>query len=174
MRRFVFGLMAFSLAIFMGPTAYASEKVIEFKIGTVAPLKAPTFQSFQVFKAYVEAMSEGRLKVSIHGAGKLGDERALAEGVQLGALEMACVTTSVLGNFVPEISVLDIPFFFPSREATYKVLDGPVAKPIWETFKNYGFIATGFFGEVGARDFGNTKRTIMKPEDFKGAQFPGP
>ena len=171
MKRFTVGLLALLTAMFMGAGANASDEVVEFKIGTVAPLKAPNFQSFKVFKAYVEAMSDGKLKVSIHGAGKLGGERELAEGVQLGSLEMACVTTSVLGNFVPEVNVLDVPFFFPSREITYQVLDGPVVKPIWEAFKDYGFVATGFYGEVGARDFGNTKHPITKPEDFKGLKF---
>jgi tripartite ATP-independent transporter DctP family solute receptor len=124
-----------------------------------------------VFKAYVEAMSDRKIKVSIHGAGKLGGERALAEGVQLGTLEMAAITSSVLGNFIPEANVLEVPFFFPSRDAAYKVLDGPAAKPIWNVFEKYGFKATGFYAEVGARDFANTKRPIAKPEDFKGLKF---
>lgn len=171
MKRIMAGLLALLFALLMGSGAYASDDVIEFKIGTVAPIKAPTFQAFKVFKAYVEAMSDGKLKVSIHGAGKLGGERGMAEGVQLGTLEMACITTAVLGNFVPEINVLDIPFFFPNRQVTYQVLSSPEVEPIWEIFKDYGFVATGFYGEVGARDFGNTKHPITKPEDFEGLKF---
>lgn len=171
MKKILAGFLALCLVLILAPAAGADDDVIKFKIGTVAPLKAPNFLSFKVFKAYVEAMSDGKLRVSIHGAGKLGGERAMAEGTQLGTLEMSCVTSSVLGNFVPEANVLGIPFFFPSREVFYEVLDGPATKPIWEAFKKYGFVATGYHGEVGARDFGNTKHPITKPEDFKGLKF---
>ena len=148
-----------------------SAEPLRFKMVTTASIQHPTFKALESFKEYVEKESQGRLEVSLHGAGKLGGEREMAEGIQLGIVEMGCITTAVLGNFVPEINILEIPFLFPSREVMYTVLDGPAGKNVWDCLNEHGFFATGFYGEVGGRDFTNSRRPIRAPNDFKGLKF---
>ena len=149
----------------------AEDNKIKFKMVTTASIQHPTFKTLKAFKEYVETKSNGALEVSLHGAGKLGGEREMAEGIQLGIIEMGCITSAVLGNFVPELNVLEIPFLFPSRQVMYEVIDGPAGKKVWECLKDYGFVGTGFYGEVGGRDFTNSQKAIRTPDDFKGLKF---
>lgn len=71
-------------------------------------------------------------------------------------------------NFVPEASILDMPFIFPDRATAYRTLDDEeLQKKIFSYFPKKGFIAIGWT-ENEIRDFSNTKRPIRTPEDIKG------
>ncbi len=168
-------LLAIFVCFFFTPSSGAAHiddlEPLRFKMVTTASLQHPTFKALKSFEEYVETESHGKLEVSLHGAGKLGGEREMAEGIQLGIIEMGCITSAVLGNFAPELNVLEIPFLFPSREVMYEVVDGPAGKRVWACLQDYGFVGTGFYGEVGGRDFTNSKRPIYSPNDFSGLKF---
>ncbi len=157
------GLIAFIITGFTLPAL--ADKV---KFGHVAPPFHGQAKGVDAFAAYVKEKTKGKIDIATFPAGQLGGERSMAEQVQSGTLQIAALTTAVLQNFVPQCSVLDMPFIFPDRKTAYATLDDTeVQEKIFSYFPKKGFIAIGWT-ENEIRDFTNTKRPVRTPEDIKG------
>lgn len=161
--RLTCGLMA--LLVISGGSAVAEPNV---KFGHVAPPFHGQSKGIDAFAAYVKEKSGGSIDIATFPAGQLGGELSLAEQVQAGTLQIASVTTAVMQNFVPEASILDMPFIFPNRVTAYATLDDPeVQEKFFSYFPAKGFVAIGWT-ENEIRDFTNNKRPVRTPEDIKG------
>jgi tripartite ATP-independent transporter DctP family solute receptor len=123
-----------------------------------------------VFAKEIKARSGGRIDVQVFGAGALGGERDLVEGVKNGFIQ-AGLASGVMANFYPNAMVTDIPYLFPSNEVADKVLDGPFGQKLAEDFH----AATGMhnlcFGEVGFRHFSTGKTAVHSPKDLNGLKI---
>lgn len=162
-RRLTCGLMALALVAFGAVTSQAN-----VKFGHVAPPFHGQAKGADAFAAYVKEKTEGRIDIATFPSGQLGGERSLAEQVQGGTLQIATVTTAVMQNFVPEASIMDMPFIFPDRATAYRTLDDEeLQKKFFSYFPAKGFIAIGWT-ENEIRDFSNTKHPVRTPEDIKG------
>ena len=63
------------------------------------------------FQEKLEELAGDRFEVTIYPSAQLGGEREMAEGVKIGSIELAIVTTDgALPSFVPETQVLAIPY----------------------------------------------------------------
>ncbi|MEN9670421.1 MAG: hypothetical protein RL018_698, partial [Pseudomonadota bacterium] len=58
----------------------------------------------------VEKGTQGRYKCQQFPNSALGGEREMIEAVQLGTLDFVNTSTGPVGNFVPEVKIVDIPF----------------------------------------------------------------
>jgi tripartite ATP-independent transporter DctP family solute receptor len=122
------------------------------------------------FKGLVEQRTHGQVKIEIYPNGSLGDERTVIEGMQYGTVGMGVCTTGPVANFLPEISVFEMPFLFSSPRQAYKVLDGPVGKKVLAKLDGLNLKGLAF-AERGFRDLTNSKRPVLKPEDIKGLKI---
>src|SRR5690606_21381748 len=113
----------------------------------------------------VSEATDGRVEFDIFGGGQLGGERDLTEQIQLGTLDMGLITSGPIGNFVPELSVLEMPFIFRDVDHVYKTLDGDVGEELLAKLEDAGFIGLGFW-ENGFRHLTNNKKEIRQPEDM--------
>lgn len=122
------------------------------------------------FAKEVKAKSNGKIDVQIFGAGALGGERDLVEGVKNGFIQ-AGLASGVVANFYPSAMVTDIPYLFPSNEVADQVMDGPFGQKLSEGFT----AATGMhnlcFGEVGFRHFSTGKTPVHSPKDLNGLKI---
>jgi TRAP-type transport system periplasmic protein len=100
----------------------------------------------------------------------LGGEREMAEGVQIGTIDAVNLTTGALGNFVPEIRVLDLPFLFRDYEHARKTLDGAIGQELLGKFTPRGLVALAWT-ENGFRHMTNSKRPITTPADAAGLKL---
>lgn len=161
--RFACSLLALTV-VSLGATA----SIANVKFGHVAPPFHGQSKGVDAFAAFVKDKTEGRIDIATFPSGQLGGERSLAEQVQGGTLQMAAVTTAVMQNFVPQASILDMPFIFPDRATAYRTLDDEeLQEKFFSYFPKKGFIAIGWT-ENEIRDFTNNKRPIRTPEDIKG------
>lgn len=60
----------------------------------------PTHVAMKRQADIVDERSDGRMEIKIAPDRQLGEERAMVEGLQLGTLDMAVVSTGPLGGFV--------------------------------------------------------------------------
>ena len=88
-----------------GPREYT------IKVGHTLQEDTPAHKAWLLFEEQVEANSEGRIAVELYPNSSLGTERVMFEACQMGTLEVAYGTTSVLANFDKNMEVLDLPFF---------------------------------------------------------------
>jgi tripartite ATP-independent transporter DctP family solute receptor len=118
----------------------------------------------------VEKGTQGRYKCQQFPNSALGGEREMIEAVQLGTLDLVNTSTGPVGNFVPEVKIVDIPFLFRDYDHARKVMDGPIGQEILTKFPSKGLVALSWT-ENGFRHMTNNKRAIIKPEDASGLKM---
>ncbi len=123
-----------------------------------------------VFCDEVEKGTQGRYKCLQFPSSALGGEREQIEAVQLGTQDLVNTSTGPVGNFVPEVKIVDIPFLFRDYDHARKVMDGPIGQDILTKFPSKGIIALGWT-ENGFRHMTNSKRDIVKPSDAAGLKM---
>lgn len=121
--------------------------------------------------AFVEAMADNEdFVIEQFPNSALGGEREVIEGLQLGTVDVALVSTGAILNFVPETGVFDIPFLFRDLEHARNVLDSDIGAGMLEEFPKHGLVALAW-GEQGFRHLTNSKRAVETPEDIKGLKI---
>lgn len=142
-----------------------SDDVIIIQVGHIAPDDHSYTKGIELFAEAVEEESDGRVQFEIFGNGQLGGEREIVEQVQLGSLDMTVVTGGILGSFVPEMSVLEMPFLFEDVEHAYEALDGEVGEELMQIIDEAGFKSLGIW-ENGMRHIINNKHAVHSPDDM--------
>lgn len=123
------------------------------------------------FAEEVAKLTNGKVKVDVFANSQLGNERAMAEGVIIGTLDMAVVGTgTVLPVWVPEIGVLDAPFIYRDYDHFYAVQDGAVGAELKAKLEAKGMKHIGW-ADIGPRSMTNSKRPITKPADLVGLKM---
>ena len=124
----------------------------------------------EAFAREIKAKSGGRIEVQVFGAGALGGEKDLVEGVKNGFIQ-AGFASGVMANYFPAAMVTDIPYLFPNDDTADKVMDGPFGQKLAADFN----AATGMhnlcFGEVGFRHFSTGKTPVHAPKDLAGLKI---
>jgi tripartite ATP-independent transporter DctP family solute receptor len=123
-----------------------------------------------VFCDEVEKGTQGRYKCQQFPNSALGGEREMIEAVQLGTLDLVNTSTGPVGNFVPEVKIVDIPFLFRDYDHARHVLDGPIGQDLLGKFPSKGLVALAWT-ENGFRHMTNNKHPIVKPEDASGLKM---
>ncbi len=122
------------------------------------------------FIAKLGELSDGAFTGSQAPAGQLGGERDMIEGVQIGSLDVVITSTGPLGNFVPEVYALDLPFLFRDYDHARKVLDGAIGKELLEKINDNDLVGLAW-SENGFRHITNSKRAVRTPADLKGLKL---
>ena len=114
-------------AIALAATGAAAQETYVLRYGHVGPATDISDDHIPglFLESYLESRSNGRIEVEIYPAGQLGNFRDMMEAVQLGALELTHTSVAGLVPFVPELSVVDIPYLFPGDRAAERVMQGP-------------------------------------------------
>ncbi len=124
----------------------------------------------QVFRAELAKQTNNQLTVDIFPAMQLGGAKENVDAVRSGSLFMTWVGAAFLSRIVPELEAVSLPFLFPSRDAAFKVIDGPVGQLLDQKLADKGFISLGWM-ELGSRHVTNSKRPIKSAADLKGLKI---
>ena len=152
----------------LGCMAAQSQTIL--KIGYATNRESHYGVGSTVFCDEVEKGTQGRYKCQHFASSALGGEREQIEAVQLGTQDLVNTSTGPLGNFVPEVKIVDIPFLFRDYDHARKVMDGPIGQEILSKFPSKGIIALAWT-ENGFRHMTNSKRDIVKPSDAAGLKM---
>lgn len=144
--------------------------VIKIKVGHISPDDQAYAIGFKEYADAVEEATNGKVQFEIFGNGTLGGERELLEGVQVGTLDMSLITTGVVTNFVPEVSVIEFPFLFRDLEHTYKTLDGEIGQELLDKMSESNLKGIAFW-ENGERYISNRKGPVKEVADLKGLKM---
>lgn len=139
----------------------------EISLAVVTKPGSAQYICAELFQKFVEQRSDGKLTVTFHHSASLGSETDILQQVQLGAINMAIVTTGPLDSFIPTFAVLDYPFLFRNAAQADAVLDGPVGGALLEDLQAAGFKGL-HFSENGFRHLTTGKRAVTTPDDVQG------
>ncbi len=125
-----------------------------------------------VFKSYVESMSNGRIKVKLFPGGVLGKERENFVNVQNNVIQGTLSSVGGIAQFYPPIAVVDIPFAFANNAVAWEVYDGWFGDKIRaDIYAKTGVRCLATTETGGFFAFTNSKRAVHSPKDMKGLKF---
>ena len=81
----------------------AGERVTILKAALSQNPSEPQVRAVELFADLVSEGTEGRIRVQIYPNNQLGNQRDVVEGLQMGSVELANIS-SVMASFVPEIT----------------------------------------------------------------------
>jgi TRAP-type C4-dicarboxylate transport system substrate-binding protein len=160
-----FRLAALAMTCGIG-LAQAQTTPVELKFASSAPPTSPWAKQIDRMAASVAEETKGAVKITPFYGSQLGSENDAIAQISRGRLDMGSFTANSVALQVPEIALLQLPFFFDSQVQRDCVLDNHVQKHTVEALakKNLVFIA---WGEVGSIHLPG-KKAYATPADVKG------
>ena len=157
-----------ALAALLAATGAQAQTVL--KIGYATAQNSHYGVGSTVFCEEMEKGTQGRYKCQQFPNSALGGEREQIEAVQLGTQDIVNTSTGPLGNFVPEVKIVDIPFLFRDYDHARKVMDGPIGQDLQKKMEAKGLINLAWT-ENGFRHMTNSKRAINQATDANGLKM---
>ncbi len=142
----------------------------EVKLGYALAVNSHYGAAANAWADSVEKATNNAFAIKHFPSSALGGERELIEGLQLGTVEAAIVSTGALSNFVSDVGIDDIPFLFRDTQHARAVLDGKFGQDLLAKFQQRGLVALAW-GEQGFRHLTNNKVSVQNVADLKGLKI---
>jgi len=143
----MYKLMRFYLCFLLVLSPLFGQKSYIIKMATVAPEGSSWIKEMRNFQKEINELTNGQISFKVYCNAVQGGEKDVLRKMKLGQLDSGTFTGVGLGNIVPEVRILDLPFLFRnSAEVDY------VYTNLFDEFQQR-FIEKGFFlvgwAEVG-------------------------
>ncbi|WP_160357455.1 DctP family TRAP transporter solute-binding subunit [Bordetella sp. 02P26C-1] len=154
------------------PAAHAqSKKELKISHSAAGDLSSEHHLAAWAFKNYLADNSD-TVSARIYPSSALGDERAVFEGMQLGAgASCAVAGTAILNNFSKRVGVIDLPFLWKGYDHMNRTLDGKVGQAIAADLEKSGIKVLAWTNNWGARNVVTAKKTVNTADDLKGLKI---
>ena len=162
------GGAAASLAIAV-PAARAQQTKI-LKLGIVGHRDTPEGVGLQAMMEKIRTDTDGRITIDLYPSGALGGEREMLEGLQVGSVDLAYVTTTALARLVPDMQIFDIPFLFRDVAHAAAVLEGPIGAEYLAKMSSRSLRGLAI-GGLGFRQLTNNLHPVAEVADLKGLKI---
>ncbi|MGD9757785.1 MAG: TRAP transporter substrate-binding protein [Comamonas sp.] len=153
---------------FVTPSRAAAAK--ELRLGVITPAGHSWNRAAVQFGEALAKETNGRLKVTVFHSGQLGNESAMMQQLQSGALDMGWIQAAELGTRVPSVASINAPYLVRSTAAVAKLVKTPAALKLLDVLpRETGCIGLGW-GITGMRVVFSNKE-IKTPNDLKGMKL---
>lgn len=116
------------------------------------PEDYPTTQAALAFAQLVEQQTGGRVKVVVYSGGELGAEQSVIQQMQFGGIDFARVSLSPLAGYIPELSILQLPYLYKDADQMWRVLDGSIGDEFLGMLDQMDLVGLSWF-DAGGRSF---------------------
>jgi len=141
------------------------------KAADVHPPGYPTVVAVENMGKKLEAATNGRIKFQMFPGSVLGDEKAMIEQTQVGAINVLRTSLGPVGPVVPEVNVFNMPFVFRDIGHMRAVIDGPIGQELLDKISASSARLVGLAWMDGGSRSLYTKKPVRKPEDLKGQKI---
>ena len=168
--KLVASLLAFAAAI-AGVGAHAQPPApIVIKFSHVVAADTPKGKAAERFKQLAEKATGGRVRIDVYPNSQLYKDKEELEALQLGAVQMLAPSLAKFGPLgVREFEVFDLPYIFPTKEALYRVTEGPIGHRLLKKLETKGITGLAFWHN-GFKVM-SANRPLRTPADFKGLKM---
>ncbi|MEJ1420934.1 MAG: DctP family TRAP transporter solute-binding subunit [Candidatus Sedimenticola sp. (ex Thyasira tokunagai)] len=147
----------------------AALPIYDLRFGHNIPATSALHLASVRFAETVKEKTRGKVRVTVYPAQQLGNDHQMVEMARAGELDIILTPTAKMSVPVPAIQYADLPFYFPTPEDLYEMLDGEPGQMLLDKLRNIGLIGVTFW-ENGFKHFtGN--RPLQSPEDFAGLKI---
>lgn len=148
----------------------SAEQKMVLRYAENQPQDYPTTQAAYKFAEMVEERTNGRIHIDVYYGAQLGDEKAVIEQMQFGAIDFTRVSLSPLSEFEKSLNILQLPYLYKDAAQMWRVLEGEIGANFLAPLAKNGLIGLSWF-DAGARNFYNSKRPVTKLDDLKGLKI---
>jgi len=127
--------------------------------------------AFYYFEKLVESRSSGRIDVQVFDSGQLGSHRDYIEGLQMGSIEMAEITTSVFSAIDDQFMIFDLPYIVKDMDHLRRIIETGVGERLSKVLEEKAGIKIVGWMIRTPRSVYSAKGPINSPEDFKGLKI---
>ncbi|TJY41315.1 TRAP transporter substrate-binding protein [Cohnella pontilimi] len=157
-----------------GSSAPASSAVPEgpkynFRLAETHPADYPTTKGDQKFAELVKERSNGRITIDVFPGSQLGEEKAVIEQVQLGAIEFTRVSAGALGGFNKEYEAFSLPYIFDNEDHQWKFLNSEDGTKLLDSLESSRMKGLAYYSS-GSRNFYSSK-PLNSIKDLKGLKI---
>lgn len=130
----------------------------------------PTTEAAYAFADLVAQQTGGRVQVRVYSNGVLGSETSIVEQMEFGGIDFSRISIMSLGEFLPELYVLQLPFLYEDADHMWQVLDGPIGQVFLDGIdERLGLTGLAWF-DAGVRHF-YTNRPVTTLADLQGMRI---
>jgi tripartite ATP-independent transporter DctP family solute receptor len=146
-----------------------TQQPIVLRLAENQPADYPTTIGDYKFAELVKQRTNGRITIEVYHSKQLGEEKAVIEQVQFGAIDFARVSLSPMATFYKPLDALQMPYLYRDADHMWKVLNGAIGDELLNGVKSANFVGLCFY-DSGSRSF-YTKTPVNKPADLKGLKI---
>lgn len=158
---------------FTGPAAQAAAKYV-LKFNHVLSPKDPFHAGFQKWAKNVKAKTKGGLDVQVFHSAQLGVEEDILEQIRAGANLGQNTDSARMGNYVPEIAIMNGPYFVDDYHEVFKLNKLPSIQGWLKKLEtDFGIKVLTFNWVQGFRHM-ITNKPIRTPADLSGLRIRTP
>jgi TRAP-type C4-dicarboxylate transport system substrate-binding protein len=161
---------AIAVLFCVGPLAAHLAQAREFRAADIQEESYPTVQALRLIDQLVTKRTDRRHSIRVFHSRQLGEESQTIAQTRVGAIDINRINVAAIGNAVPVLNVLALPFLFRSIDHLYKVIDGPIGDDILAAVEPHGFIGLAFY-DSGIRSIYTARRPVRTIEDLRGLRI---
>lgn len=163
------GIIA-SLWASFGTANAADIREQNFRFASAQTNEHPFTIAAQRFADVIAQKSNSKMKAKLYAAATLGGDAQVISSLQGGTVDATFVTAGLISPMDKNFGIFYLPMTFQTREQADKVVDGPFGKKMLDRLTNQNLVGLAWW-EHGYRDVSNSKRPILKLEDFQGLKL---
>ena len=161
--------LAGALMVLGAASASAQEYTIRASHGEST--ESALHRGWQVFEAYVESASGGKIAVEIAPAGQLGSMTDALEQAKSGAIQMAHGDEQTMSTFYKPMLILATPYLFANDEEGMAFVDTPFFMDVREKMAEESGLRLLAAASYGFRNFTNNVHPIKTAADMEGIRM---
>ena len=142
----------------------------ELRLGLITPVGHSWNKAALVLADKLKVATSGRLTMTVFHSGQLGNESAMMQQLQSGALDMGFIQAAELGSRVPHLAAINAPYLVRSTPAVAKFVRHPEVLKLFDVLPaTTGTIGLGW-GITGMRAIFSSK-DLQSLADIKGMKL---
>lgn len=155
-------------------TAAATEgttETIELKLGHPLATTSSQHIYLQKWADLVYEQSGGKYHITIYPSAQFGEAKELVESLSMGVYDVAWCDCAVMDFLVPEINLLNMPFFFTTYDQVWEAIDGDVGTAMAGYMETEANIHPLSYFNLGCRQMFSKREPITSLESIKNLKF---
>jgi len=147
----------------------AGAQEVTLKMGHAAASTHIFHSGLEIFAKKVAEKTDGNVKIEVYGDRQLGDDKQLLEGIQIGLIDGALVSSATLPLVLGAASfdALQQPFTVTTYEQLSAVLTSDLGDELLATLDEKKIKGLGFV-DAGLRHFLSKDKAVTSLAEFKG------
>lgn len=149
------------------PVKARANETINLRMALLDSSTFPASVGAADFAERVREKSGGRINIELFHNGRLGmDENSVAEQVQIGGIDIACVPISAMESFAPSLDLLQLPYLIADEEHLHRVIDSELGQRMLHESDSKKLLGLAFYDE-GPRIYCNSVHAVSRTDDLK-------